>query len=171
MMVPSTPHARITSGSLPQISGKLDIGSLSAVWLMKHSRAYTRVLQGHIAVAEARFPAGTTGSALDALARAPLWKDGYDFRHGTGHGIGSFLNVHEGPQRISSVSTEPLRAGQMVSNEPGFYEVGEFGIRIESIYLVSRAETCRGFGGANNWLGLERITQVRQATRCREMLN
>ena len=124
------------------------------------SRAYTRVLQGHIAVAQAKFPVGTTGSVLDALARAPLWRDGMDFKHGTGHGIGSYLNVHEGPQRIANTSSEPLRAGQMISNEPGFYEVGKFGIRIESIYLITRVETQRGFGGKDQWLGLERITQV-----------
>lgn len=123
-------------------------------------RAYTRVLQGHIAVAQAKFPAGTTGAPLDALARTPLWSDGMDYKHGTGHGIGSYLNVHEGPSYITSETKEPLRPGQMLSNEPGFYEVGKFGIRIESIYLVVKAKTHRGFGGADNWLALERITQV-----------
>lgn len=125
----------------------------------EHKRAYTRVLQGHIHASEAIFPEGTTGAAIDALARAPLWKDGYNFLHGTGHGIGSYLNVHEGPQRIAAFSSEPLRAGQFVSIEPGYYEENHFGIRIESIYLVKEVETYKNFGHGK-WLGFERITQI-----------
>lgn len=86
-----------------------------------------------------------------------------NFMHGTGHGIGSYLNVHEGPQRIASVGTEPLRPGQIVSIEPGFYEEGQYGIRIESIYLVKEVDTRRQFGG--QWLGFERITQIPIDTR------
>jgi Xaa-Pro aminopeptidase len=98
---------------------------------------FTRVLRGHIALATARFPKGTTGSQLDALARAPLWDAGLDYDHGTGHGVGSYLSVHEGPQRISKVGNSvALRPGMIVSNEPGYYKAGEYGIRIESLVVV-----------------------------------
>ena len=103
--------------------------------------AYTRVLKGHIAIATARFPAGTTGARLDTLARAALWQSGRDYAHGTGHGVGAFLNVHEGPQSISHRSTSvPLEPGNVQSNEPGYYEPGEFGIRIENLVEVVRDE-------------------------------
>lgn len=125
----------------------------------EHKRAYTRVLQGHIQLARTTFPEGTSGAALDAIARRPLWMDGYDYLHGTGHGLGAYLNVHEGPQKIASVSGEPLRPGQIVSNEPGIYEAERFGIRIESIYLIKEVSTKRGSGG--KWYGFDRITQVR----------
>jgi len=98
---------------------------------------FTRVLRGHIALATARFPKGTTGSQLDALARAPLWDAGLDYDHGTGHGVGSYLSVHEGPQRISKVGNSvALRPGMIVSNEPGYYKTREYGIRIESLVVV-----------------------------------
>ncbi|MES2755476.1 MAG: aminopeptidase P family protein [Pseudomonadota bacterium] len=103
---------------------------------------FTRVLKGHIALATAVFPAGTTGGQLDAFARRPLWDAGLDYPHGTGHGIGAYLSVHEGPQRIAMPNypgggpTEPLRAGMMLSNEPGYYKAGEYGIRIENLILV-----------------------------------
>jgi Xaa-Pro aminopeptidase len=98
---------------------------------------FTRVLRGHIALATARFPRGTTGSQLDALARASLWEAGLDYDHGTGHGVGSYLSVHEGPQRISKVGNSVgLRPGMIVSNEPGYYKAGEYGIRIESLVVV-----------------------------------
>ena len=103
--------------------------------------AYTRVLKGHVALATARFPAGTTGARLDTLARAALWRSGRDYAHGTGHGVGAFLNVHEGPQSISHRSTSaPLEPGNIQSNEPGYYEPGEFGIRIENLVEVVRDE-------------------------------
>jgi len=102
---------------------------------------FTRVLKGHIALATARFPAGTSGSQLDALARRPLWDIGLDYEHGTGHGVGSFLSVHEGPQRISKMpNTVALRPGMIISNEPGFYKEGAFGIRIENLILVQPAD-------------------------------
>ncbi|HEY0115660.1 MAG TPA: M24 family metallopeptidase, partial [Allosphingosinicella sp.] len=107
---------------------------------------FTRVLKGHIGVATARFPAGTRGSQLDSFARRPLWEAGLDYAHGTGHGVGSFLSVHEGPQRISFVGSsqsggdEPLRAGMILSNEPGYYKAGEYGIRIENLVLVVPVE-------------------------------
>ena len=103
--------------------------------------AYTRVLKGHVAIATARFPSGTTGARLDTLARAALWQSGRDYAHGTGHGVGAFLNVHEGPQSISHRSTSvPLEPGNVQSNEPGYYEPGEFGIRIENLVEVVRDE-------------------------------
>ncbi|HYD69866.1 aminopeptidase P family protein [Azospirillum sp.] len=98
---------------------------------------FTLVLKGHIAVATARFPRGTSGSQLDTLARAPLWKAGLDYDHGTGHGVGSFLSVHEGPQRISKVpNAVALQPGMILSNEPGYYKAGAYGIRIENLIVV-----------------------------------
>ncbi|HEU0156574.1 MAG TPA: aminopeptidase family protein P, partial [Stellaceae bacterium] len=98
---------------------------------------FTRVLKGHIALALARFPKGTTGTQLDAFARYGLWQKGLDYDHGTGHGVGSYLGVHEGPQRISkAASTQPLLPGMIVSNEPGYYKTGAYGIRIENLVLV-----------------------------------
>ena len=101
---------------------------------------FTRVLKGHIALAMARFPAGTTGAQLDTLARQFLWQAGLDFDHGTGHGVGSYLGVHEGPQRISKAGTAAaLEPGMIVSNEPGYYRTGEYGIRIENLVVVTPA--------------------------------
>jgi Xaa-Pro aminopeptidase len=102
---------------------------------------FTRVLKGHIALATARFPKGTRGGQLDILARQHLWAAGLDYAHGTGHGVGSYLAVHEGPQRIAAAAgapgiEEPLQPGMILSNEPGFYKVGGFGIRIENLVLV-----------------------------------
>ena len=98
---------------------------------------FTRVLKGHIALAQARFPKGTTGSQLDAFARRALWEKGLDYDHGTGHGVGSYLGVHEGPQRISkAANTQPLLPGMIVSNEPGYYKTGAYGIRIENLVVV-----------------------------------
>ena len=102
--------------------------------------AFTRVLRGHIALAAARFPTGTNGMQLDTLARAPLWAAGQDFDHGTGHGVGSYLSVHEGPQRISKGGMVPMAPGMIVSNEPGYYAAGRFGIRIENLQYVRPAE-------------------------------
>ncbi|MEX1035694.1 MAG: aminopeptidase P family protein [Sneathiella sp.] len=102
---------------------------------MRHR--FTLVLKGHIAIATARFPKGTTGSQLDTLARAPLWAAGLDYDHGTGHGVGSYLSVHEGPQRISKApSTVALVPGMIISNEPGYYKTGAYGIRIENLVTV-----------------------------------
>ncbi len=106
---------------------------------------FTRVLKGHIGIATAIFPEGTTGAQLDSFARAPLWEVGLDYGHGTGHGVGAYLSVHEGPQRIAQPfypggqSLEPLRAGMFLSNEPGYYKAGEYGIRIENLVLVTEA--------------------------------
>lgn len=103
-------------------------------------RRFTQVLKGHIQLGSAQFPEGVGGAHLDALARTPLWADGKDYAHGTGHGVGSFLSVHEGPQNISRRSTVPLAAGMICSNEPGYYEKGEYGIRIENLVLVKASK-------------------------------
>ncbi|MGP9809885.1 aminopeptidase P family protein [Rhodopseudomonas sp. NSM] len=97
---------------------------------------FTRVLRGHIAIARAVFPDGTTGAQLDTLARQFLWQAGIDFDHGTGHGVGSYLSVHEGPARISKLGTTSLKRGMILSNEPGYYKTDGFGIRIENLELV-----------------------------------
>lgn len=98
---------------------------------------FTRVLRGHIAIARAAFPDGTSGAQIDVLARQFLWQAGIDFEHGTGHGVGSYLSVHEGPARISKLGTTPLRRGMILSNEPGYYKTNAFGIRIENLELVA----------------------------------
>ena len=98
---------------------------------------FTWVLKGHIALASCHFPQGTCGEQLDALARQFLWQQGGDYAHGTGHGVGSFLNVHEGPQRIGTTPTRvPLQVGMVLSNEPGYYKQGRYGIRIENLMMV-----------------------------------
>ena len=102
----------------------------------EHRRHFTAVLKGHIAIATARFPKGTTGAAVDTLARAPLWKLGADYDHGTGHGVGSHLGVHEGPQNISKRGHTALEPGMILSNEPGYYRTGAWGIRIENLVVV-----------------------------------
>jgi Xaa-Pro aminopeptidase len=101
---------------------------------------FTRVLRGHIAIATAVFPEGTTGAQLDSLARQFLWQAGLDFDHGTGHGVGSYLSVHEGPARISKLGTAALKRGMILSNEPGYYKTDGFGIRIENLELVVAAD-------------------------------
>lgn len=122
---------------------------------------FTRVLKGHIAIATAVFPAGTTGGQIDAFARRPLWEVGCDYGHGTGHGVGAYLSVHEGPQRIAAPNypgggpAEPLRAGMFLSNEPGYYKAGEFGIRIENLVLVVEKDIP---GAESVMLGFETLT-------------
>jgi Xaa-Pro aminopeptidase len=105
---------------------------------------FTRVLKGHIAIARAFFPDGTTGAQLDGFARQHLWAAGLDFDHGTGHGVGSYLSVHEGPARISKLGTAPLKRGMILSNEPGYYRTGAYGIRIENLVLVIAASPLAG---------------------------
>jgi Xaa-Pro aminopeptidase len=122
---------------------------------------YTRVLKGHIALALATFPEGTRGAQLDSLARAPLWSAGLDYAHGTGHGVGSFLAVHEGPQRIAKFTgsqagtDEPLLPGMILSNEPGYYKAGEYGIRIENLVLVEERKIA---GAEGRYFGFENLT-------------
>ena len=100
---------------------------------------FTRVLKGHIGIARAVFPDGTTGAQLDSFARQHLWSAGLDFDHGTGHGVGSYLSVHEGPARISKLGGAALKRGMILSNEPGYYKAGHYGIRIENLVLVTEA--------------------------------
>ncbi|XP_056169759.1 aminopeptidase P1-like [Syzygium oleosum] len=121
-----------------------------------HEKAcYTAVLKGHIALGNARFPNGTNGYALDILARLPLYKDGLNYRHGTGHGIGSYLNVHEGPHSIGG--NEPIQASMTVTDEPGYYEDGNFGVRLENVLVVNEADTKFNFGD-KGYLSFEHIT-------------
>ena len=123
------------------------------------AQRFTLVLKGHLHLARVRFPVGTTGSALDALARAPLWSQGFDFDHGTGHGVGSYLGVHEGPQRISKMpNSVALRPGMIVSNEPGYYKSGAYGIRIENLQVVTEASAIEG--GERPMLGFETLTMA-----------
>jgi Xaa-Pro aminopeptidase len=135
------------------VTRTIAIGTPSA--LMKDR--FTRVLKGHIALSRVRFPKGTTGSALDALARVSLWEAGLDYDHGTGHGVGSYLGVHEGPHRIAKMPNHvALEAGMIVSNEPGFYKEGSFGIRIENLQFVTPARDIDG--GERAMLGFETLT-------------
>jgi Xaa-Pro aminopeptidase len=119
-------------------------------------RHYTLVLKGHIAIATARFPKGTRGIHLDALARRALWQCGLDYDHGTGHGVGSFLSVHEGPQGIARRDSAELEPGMILSNEPGFYREGQYGIRIENLVLVTEPEPIPG--GDRPMMGFETLT-------------
>ncbi|MDR7038658.1 Xaa-Pro aminopeptidase [Methylobacterium sp. BE186] len=116
---------------------------------------FTRVLKGHVAISRAVFPKGTTGAQIDALARLSLWEAGLDFDHGTGHGVGSFLSVHEGPQRIAKTGTVVLQPGMILSNEPGYYRAGAYGIRTENLVLVRDIEIA---GAERPMLGFETLT-------------
>jgi len=118
---------------------------------------FTLVLQGHIALAHATFPKGTTGSQLDPLARRALWAAGLDYDHGTGHGVGHYLSVHEGPQRISKAgNTVALQPGMVISNEPGYYKTDAYGIRIENLQAVCTVDT--PVNGEKELLGFEALT-------------
>ncbi|EHL01672.1 putative Xaa-pro aminopeptidase P [Glarea lozoyensis 74030] len=133
-------------------------------------KAYTLVLKGNIALDVAVFPKGTSGFALDTLARQFLWEEGLDYRHGTGHGVGSYLNVHEGPIGIGTriqYSEVPLSPGNVISNEPGYYEDGNFGIRIENIIMVKEVETNQKFGD-KPYLGFEHVTMT---PYCRKLID
>ena len=117
---------------------------------------FTRVLKGMIDVSRIRFPKGTCGSQIDVLARQSLWAAGLDYDHGTGHGVGSYLSVHEGPARINKSDRTPLEPGMILSNEPGFYKQNEFGIRIENLVLIHEAKAVDG--GERPMLGFETLT-------------
>ncbi|MET0383128.1 MAG: aminopeptidase P family protein [Burkholderiaceae bacterium] len=158
----------IDSGA-PYLGGTTDI---TRVWPIgdvnaEHRRDYTRVLQGTLALSQARFPRGTLSPMLDALARAPLWAAKLDYGHGTGHGVGYFLNVHEGPQSISKVMPEPamaMEAGMITSIEPGLYRPGQWGIRIENLV----ANTACGTNAFGDFLEFETLTLCPIDTRCIE---
>lgn len=133
-------------------------------------KAYTLVLKGVIALDTAVFPKGTSGFAIDAFARQFLWKEGLDYRHGTGHGVGSYLNVHEGPIGIGTriqFSEVPLSAGNVLSDEPGYYDDGNFGIRIENMFMVKEVETKHRFGD-KPYFGFEHVTMV---PMCRKLID
>jgi Xaa-Pro aminopeptidase len=119
---------------------------------------FTLVLKGHIAIATAKFPKGTRGIELDPFARRALWEAGLDFDHGTGHGVGSYLSVHEGPQSISKGGMAALEPGMIVSNEPGYYKTGAYGIRIENLLLVSELKPVPG--GERELMSFETLTLV-----------
>lgn len=138
--------------------GTTDITRTVAIGAVKPEtvRAFTLVLKGMIAVTTARFPKGTRGQDIDALARIALWKHGFDYAHGTGHGVGSYLSVHEGPQNISRRGVQELLPGMILSNEPGYYKPGAFGIRIENLIIVRQAEVPQG--GDLPMLGFETLT-------------
>ena len=140
------------------INGTTDITRTVAIGAVpeEQKRFFTLVLKGMIAISTARFPKGSRGCDLDPLARIALWKAGADFAHGTGHGVGSYLSVHEGPQRISRLSTQELLAGMILSNEPGYYRPGAFGIRIENLIHVLPAAPVEG--GDLDMLGFETLT-------------
>jgi len=121
-------------------------------------RHYGLVLKAHIAIASARFPKATRGQDLDPFARRPLWEAGLDFDHGTGHGVGSYLSVHEGPQRLSRLGTVDLEPGMILSNEPGYYRKDQYGIRLENLILVTPLEKIEG--GERQMLGFETLTLV-----------
>lgn len=124
----------------------------------EQKRNFTLVLKGHIAIASAKFVKGTNGAQLDVLARKFLWAKGKDYAHGTGHGVGHFLNVHEGPQGISKYNQTPLAEGMIISNEPGFYKAGEYGIRIENLVVVTNVADAPA--KTNNFLQFETLTKA-----------
>jgi Xaa-Pro aminopeptidase len=118
--------------------------------------SFTHVLKGMIGISRIRFPEGTCGSQLDVLARASLWRAGFDYDHGTGHGVGSYLSVHEGPARINKSDRTPLEPGMIMSNEPGCYKQNGFGIRIENLILVHEPKAIAG--GDRKMLGFETLS-------------
>ena len=138
------------------LEGTTDITRVFAIGTPTHEqrKAYTLVLKGHLRLAMAVFPKGTTGHQLDALARYDVWQYGLNYEHGTGHGVGSYLSVHEGPQGISPrMNATPLQSGMVVSNEPGYYKTGDYGIRIENLMVVQESEH-------EGYLCFETLTQV-----------
>ena len=143
--IPVQPHGLVLIDSGAQyLDGTTDITRTIALGELSEEqcRVYTLVLKGHIQLDMCRFPAGACGSQIDALARAPMWREGYNYMHGTGHGVGSYLNVHEGPHQIRMEwRPAPLQAGMTVTNEPGIYLEGKFGVRIENTLLIVPAKS------------------------------
>lgn len=155
---PIEPHGLVLIDSGAQYEdGTTDITRTVALGRLteEQRRIYTLVLKGHIQLALCRFPSGACGSQIDAIAREPMWREGYNYLHGTGHGVGSYLNVHEGPHQIRMEwRPAPLRAGMTVTDEPGLYLEGKFGVRIENTLLIVPAATTP-FG---EFLGFETLT-------------
>ncbi|MFC0219757.1 aminopeptidase P family protein [Pseudochelatococcus lubricantis] len=154
---PVTPGILLVDSGGQYVDGTTDITRTVAIGTPSPELRdrFTRVLKGHIAVATAVFPKGTSGTQIDPFARLPLWEAGLDFDHGTGHGVGSFLSVHEGPQRISRLGGVALEAGMILSNEPGYYREGHYGIRIENLLVVEDRQVP---GADRPVLGFETIT-------------
>ncbi|MGY9049710.1 MAG: M24 family metallopeptidase, partial [Rhodobacterales bacterium] len=161
-------NARVEDGHLllvdsggQYVDGTTDITRTVAVGRVgeEEAHAFTRVLRGMIGISRARWPKGLAGRDLDALARVPLWEAGLDYGHGTGHGVGSYLCVHEGPQRLARTGTVPLMEGMILSNEPGFYREGAYGIRIENLIVVSGAPLLAG-ATVPEMLSFETLTYV-----------
>ena len=151
----------LVDGGGQYLDGTTDVTRTMAIGepTLEQKDRFTRVLKGHIALSVVRFPAGTTGTQLDVLARLPLWMAGLDYDHGTGHGVGSYLGVHEGPQRIAkATNTQPLLPGMILSNEPGYYKEGHWGIRIENLQVVTAAAPIEG--GERPMLGFETLTMA-----------
>ncbi|MGO4339143.1 aminopeptidase P family protein [Labrys sp. KB_33_2] len=161
---PVTPGFFLIDSGAQYVDGTTDITRTIAVGEVSPEMKdrYTRVLKGHIAISLARFPKGASGAQLDSFARVALWEIGTDFDHGTGHGVGSYLSVHEGPQRISKLGTTPLEPGMILSNEPGYYRVGAFGVRIENLVLVEEIEIK---GAERTMYGFETLTLAPIDTR------
>lgn len=141
------------------LDGTTDITRTIAIGMAPPKAVHnaTLVLKGMIAISRLRFPKDLSGKDIDALARAPLWAEGLDYDHGTGHGVGSYLSVHEGPQGISRKATAPLKSGMIVSNEPGYYKTGKYGIRIENLIYVKAADPIDG-GDERDMLCFETLT-------------
>jgi len=141
------------------LDGTTDITRTVAIGTPRadHIACFTRVLRGMIAISRLRFPRGLAGRDLDAVARAPLWTAGQDYDHGTGHGVGTFLSVHEGPQRLARTGEVPFEPGMILSNEPGYYRTGDFGIRIENLIIVQNAPPMDG-ADDRDMLGFETLT-------------
>ncbi len=167
----ASPHYRVTRASNARIrrgiflidsgaqyeDGTTDVTRTIAVGRSTREMRdrFTRVLKGHIAISRLVFPAGTSGAQIDAFARQHLWAAGLDFDHGTGHGVGAYLSVHEGPQRISKLGHVALEPGMILSNEPGYYKAGEYGIRIENLLVVAKRKVA---GGDRDMLGFDVLT-------------
>ena len=139
----------------------------------EQQRCYTRVLQAHIRLARQVFPEGTNGAVLDGVTRSLLWNEGLDFGHGTGHGVGAFLGVHEGPQRISAFAGDVgFRSGMIISNEPGYYRTGWGGIRLENLYVVQPAAQHPRHPDGKEWLCFDTLTLIpfERKLVCEELL-
>ncbi|KAA0916781.1 aminopeptidase P family protein [Aquicoccus porphyridii] len=154
-------HLIVVDSGGQYIDGTTDITRTLPVGRVgdEERHCFTRVLKGMIAISRARFPKGLAGRDLDALARYPLWLAGQDFNHGTGHGVGVYLCVHEGPQRLARISHVPLDPGMILSNEPGYYREGAFGIRLENLIVVREAEALQG-GDDRDMYDFETLTWV-----------
>lgn len=155
-------HIIVLDSGAQYLDGTTDITRTLAVGDVgdEEKACFTRVLKGMIAISRLRFPVGLAGRDLDAIARYPLWVAGQDFNHGTGHGVGVYMCVHEGPQRLSRVSEVPLKPGMILSNEPGYYREGAFGIRIENLIVVQDANALRGGDSERAMFDFETLTFV-----------